>query len=141
MLAIATKDNETLARGASSRQQVEFPALRDPRYPVHCIADRLEPYLRVIVEKFQPEKIILFGSYAQGNPNEHSDVDLLIIRRDVPSERQSEIEIRSAGWGLCKPPLSFTIISKTPASLQDQIDQGSFFFSQIVQKGLVLHAT
>ena len=50
-------------------------ALRDPRYPVHRIADRLLPYLQVLVEQFQPQQVILFGSYAYGNPDENSDVD------------------------------------------------------------------
>ena len=44
--------------------------LRDPRYPVHRIADRLLPYLRVLVEQFKPEQVILFGSYAYGNPDD-----------------------------------------------------------------------
>ena len=42
--------------------------LRDPRYPVHRIADRLLPYLRVLVEQFRPAQVILFGSYACGQP-------------------------------------------------------------------------
>lgn len=62
--------------GTGGAAQVSFPLLRDSRYPVHKIADKLEPYLRVIVEKFHPEKIILFGSQAYGQPDEHSDVDL-----------------------------------------------------------------
>ena len=33
----------------------------------------------IIVETYQPEKIILFGSYANGNPTEDSDLDLLIV--------------------------------------------------------------
>jgi predicted nucleotidyltransferase len=32
-----------------------------------------------IAEKFQPEKIILFGSYAYGQPKLESDVDLLVV--------------------------------------------------------------
>ncbi len=32
-----------------------------------------------IVEKFKPQKVILFGSYARGNPGKDSDVDLLVI--------------------------------------------------------------
>ena len=38
--------------------------LRDARYPVHRIAERLLPYLRLLVEKFHPRQVILFGSYA-----------------------------------------------------------------------------
>src|SRR6266446_915988 len=36
-------------------------------------------FARQIAEKFHPEKIILFGSYAYGRPHEESDVDLLVI--------------------------------------------------------------
>ena len=32
-----------------------------------------------IVQDFQPERIILFGSYAYGNPTPDSDVDLLVV--------------------------------------------------------------
>ena len=60
------------------RVELKFPALHDSRYPVNKIADRLEPYLRVLVQQLHPEKVILFGSYAYGSPNEHSDFDLLI---------------------------------------------------------------
>lgn len=31
-------------------------------------------------EKYQPEKIILYGSYAYGTPDEASDIDLLVIK-------------------------------------------------------------
>ena len=103
------------------------------------MADRLEPYLRMIVEKFQPIKIILFGSYAYGQPTEHSDVDLLIIRDGIQSERQSDLEIRKAFWKLPRPSLSFTVITKTPASLRDQLAHKSFFFREILERGVVVY--
>ena len=40
--------------------------LHDHRFPVHQIADRLLPYLRVLLEQFRPQQVILFGSYAYG---------------------------------------------------------------------------
>ena len=52
--------------------------LRDSRYPVHGIADKLIPYLKLLVETFNPDQVVLFGSYAYGNPTRDSDVDLLI---------------------------------------------------------------
>jgi len=74
---------------------LDFPALRDASRPIHRIAERLEPYLRVLVERIKPEKVILFGSYAYGEPDEHSDVDLLVIRRGITSE--SRATWKSAG--------------------------------------------
>ena len=43
-----------------------------------------------IATKFNPDKIILFGSYARGNPNLDSDLDLLIIKDiDEPKHKRS----------------------------------------------------
>ena len=43
-----------------------------------------------IAKKFNPDKIILFGSYATGNPNNDSDLDLLIIKdTDLPPQKRS----------------------------------------------------
>ena len=44
------------------------------------IQEQIDEIKRRIVENFKPEKIILFGSYADGNPKEDSDLDLLIIK-------------------------------------------------------------
>ena len=111
---------------------VEFPALHDARYPVHDVASRLEPYLRLIVERFHPEKIILFGSYAYGQPDAHSDFDLLVVRRDAVSEGESNLQIRKSFWEIpgCRP--SFTILTKTPARLSERLDAHSPFYEEIV---------
>jgi len=45
--------------------------------------EAIRAVVRQIAEKFQPEKIILFGSYAHGEPRPESDVDLLVIM-DTP---------------------------------------------------------
>ena len=44
--------------------------------------DEINQLVYLIVEIADPDKIILFGSYAYGNPNEKSDLDLLVIRND-----------------------------------------------------------
>ena len=43
-----------------------------PRSVIQQMAD-------LIARQFLPEKIILFGSYARGEPEGHSDVDLMVI--------------------------------------------------------------
>jgi uncharacterized protein len=120
--------------------QSEFRALRDPRFPVHKIADQLEPYLRVIVDQFHPDKIILFGSQAYGEPNEHSDVDLLIVRSGIVSENQSNLEIRRAFWSVPTTRPSFTILTKTPERIQQGLAEGSAFYEEISSKGVELYA-
>lgn len=49
----------------------------------------LDEMVRRLVAEFQPEKIILFGSYAWGEPNEDSDVDLYVI---VPDNGEKAID-------------------------------------------------
>lgn len=52
-----------------------------------------------IIEKLKPlnpTKIILFGSYAHGNPTESSDLDICIIRKSIDSKTETKAQIRSA---------------------------------------------
>ena len=122
------------------RTEIDFPALHDPRYPVHRVAGQIEPFLRVIVERFHPERIILFGSYAYGQPDRHSDFDLLIIRRNIPSEKASNLEIAKAFWEVPGPRPSFTILSKTPDRIADRLAVKTPFYEDIVGKGLEVYA-
>lgn len=80
---------------------------------MHQNADQLEPCLHAIVEGTRPAKIMLFGSQAYGEPNEHSDVDLLVVRRGIESELHSNLEIRRAMREADFANLRFTILSKT----------------------------
>lgn len=117
-----------------------FTALQNARYPVHKIASQVEPYLRQIVLQFHPEKIILFGSQAYGRPSEHSDIDMLVVRRGIYSENASNLEIRQSFWELrgCHN-LPLTILSKTPEDLSERLAQQSPFYQDIVGKGVVVY--
>lgn len=41
--------------------------------------NQIQKVADIIVEEIQPEKIFLFGSYASGRPNRHSDVDIIVV--------------------------------------------------------------
>jgi len=56
-----------------------------------------------IAEMFHPEKIILFGSMATGEPTADSDVDLLVVVREVDDRRKLRIEMHRAVTGLGLP--------------------------------------
>ncbi|HSM69933.1 MAG TPA: nucleotidyltransferase domain-containing protein, partial [Anaerolineales bacterium] len=53
----------------------------------------IQSLVRQIEEKFNPQKIILFGSYARGNPRPESDVDLLVIMETELREVEQSIAI------------------------------------------------
>ncbi len=48
---------------------------------------------RRVAREFDPERIILFGSYAYGTPEEYSDVDLLVIMPFEGSAFRKSLEI------------------------------------------------
>lgn len=117
-----------------------FPALHDPQYPVSRVAGLLEPYLRAIVERVHPVKVILFGSYAYGQPSEHSDFDLLVVRRGMASSKESNLEMRRAIWDVVAPPASFTFLSQSPEGLTEKLRTGSFIYREIMAKGVEVYA-
>ncbi len=112
--------------------------LRDPRYPVHKIANQLAPYLRVLLENFHPEQVILFGSYAYGDPNEHSDVDLLIIKPLTQSPVREGIAVRKA-WRPVRAAvgsLPFDLIVTSPEDHEHRLSHSAGFYEEIVERGL-----
>lgn len=114
--------------------------LRDPQYPVHQIADRLLPYLEVVVDQFQPERVILFGSYAYGQPQPDSDVDLLIVKELCQSPLKEAIAIRQAWWEMprAEPLLPFDLLVISPERHRERLRQAAGYYDQIVGEGLRL---
>ncbi len=87
-----------------------------------------------IVDAFHPEQIILFGSYAYGQPTETSDVDLLVI---MPLEGRGvwkAIEIVN----LLAPPFSVDVLVRDPAYINQRLAWNDFFIREIMEKGHVL---
>lgn len=46
---------------------LNLDVIREPTRPISAIADKIEPFLRVLAEEFEPEQIIIFGSYLRTN--------------------------------------------------------------------------
>ncbi|MBD1876353.1 nucleotidyltransferase domain-containing protein [Nodosilinea sp. FACHB-131] len=73
--------------------------------------DLLDQITQRLVSALQPEQIILFSSYAYGEPNEDSDIDLLMIvsQSDEPRYRQARVVYRALqGLGIPKDILVMT---------------------------------
>lgn len=125
---------------AADPSRIREETLRDPRYPVHKIADRLLPYLAVLVERFQPQRVILFGSYAYGEPTRHSDVDLLILKELHQSPVKEAVAIRQAWWKMprSEPLLSFDLLVISPERHRERMAHAAGFYDRIVEDGLRL---
>ena len=103
------------------------------------VAETLPQAIERIVVALKPEKIILFGSYAQGNPTHDSDVDLLIIMKT----RKKHVDRYVAVSQLLYPrQFPVDIIVKTPKEVEEAMKGGkdnSFFIREIIKKGKVLY--
>lgn len=68
----------------------------------------------IIVERFNPISIILFGSRARGDADNHSDIDLLVVMPEGTNEKETRIAIRAA---LCNSPIAKDVLVDTPSRL------------------------
>jgi predicted nucleotidyltransferase len=97
--------------------------------------NQIQDFSQQIAEKFQPERIILFGSYASGKPTEDSDVDLLVILPFEELPVQKAIAIRQQ----IKAPFPLDLMARTPQQIQQRLDMGDFFIQDIMRNGRVLY--
>lgn len=97
--------------------------------------DTIQWFCQEVVDKFQPEKIILFGSYAYGEPNQDSDVDLLVILPVEGEPVEKAIEIRQS----IDYHFPLDLLVRSSEQLQKRVEMGDFFIQEILQKGRVLY--
>ena len=91
-------------------------------------------FARQIAERFHPDKIILFGSYAYGTPHSDSDVDILVI---MPARNQLDQAFKIHSTLL--PPFPLDILVRTPDNIRWRLAEGDSFHTEIVARGRVLY--
>lgn len=91
-----------------------------------------------IKQRFAPQKIILFGSYAYGKPNENSDIDLLIIMNTKMKPYKQASIIRLYLDEILKENYPIDIIVRTPEEVEKRLKEGDFFFKGILKEGVPL---
>lgn len=97
--------------------------------------EQIESLGNRIAHEFQPDRIILFGSYAYGRPNQDSDVDLLVILPFVGKPVRKAIEIRSR----INPKIPVELVVRTPQQVAERIANNDWFMQEILEKGRVLY--
>ena len=86
-----------------------------------------------ITANYNPQKIILFGSYAHGIPKSDSDVDLLVVMDMQLSEMKQAAEICthvSYHFGL-------DLIVCTSQKLAQRLEWGDSFLKGIIRRGII----
>lgn len=88
-----------------------------------------------IGKEFSPQRIILFGSYAYGNPTPDSDVDLLVITPFEGHWVNKAVEIQLK----IRFPFPVDLLVRTPEKICERLEMGDGFMREIVTKGKLLY--
>ncbi len=97
--------------------------------------DEIQQLADRIAGEFEPERIILFGSYAWGRPDADSDVDLLVLAQHEGKGWEYASRIRET----LRPAFPLDIIVRTPAETEARIADGDPFLAEIIGHGSILY--
>jgi len=110
--------------------------------PTHILLARVTPgaiaeIAQVIAEKIRPDKVVLFGSYAYGEPKSWSDVDLLVVMDTPQGEAAALRAVRDV---LPHRPFGVDVVVRSQAEIDRRIALDDWFLEDITQRGRVLYA-
>ena len=97
---------------------------------------RVRGFVKRLVREFNPDRVVLFGSYARGRPTDDSDVDVLVVmehgkRRNT--DQAIEIDLR------LDREFPLDLIVRRPAELRRRLALGDMFLRNIIEEGKVLY--
>ena len=95
----------------------------------------IDKITKQIVDHFHPDRIILFGSYAYGNPHADSDVDLLVLLPYEGRGFKKSLEIINK----LNPPFGIDILARRPDDTLRRYEQGDPLIREALDKGEVLY--
>jgi len=99
------------------------------------IAEQIERYCQEIVRKLNPHAIILFGSFATGDINEGSDIDIVVIADfEVSLLDRIKLLLDLNHFGLPIEPIGYT-----PEEFSRMKQAGNAFIARVLNTGRVLY--
>jgi predicted nucleotidyltransferase len=101
----------------------------------HIPAQAIDDVARQIIEKFKPQKIVLFGSYARRQPRPESDVDLLVVMDTSLTETEQAVRILQA----IEYHFGLDLLVRTPDNLAHRLRLGDPFLREIIAEGAVIY--
>ena len=99
------------------------------------ISPDIQRVVSQIVDRFRPQKVVLFGSYAYGEPTKDSDADLLVI---IDTDQRSVRAAAGIAAGI-DHPVPLDILVKTPREVAARIKGGDTFLLKILSEGVILY--
>ena len=94
----------------------------------------IKQYIISNLAEFNPEKIILFGSYARNEVDEESDIDIIVVYQTEKKfmDRLEELYMK---WSI---PKAVDILAYTPDEFMDMM-RDNFFLKQAVKEGIIIY--
>ncbi len=109
-----------------------------PRWYTPITEEMVRDITQRIVQAFQPEKIVLFGSYAYGQPEFQSDLDLFVVMNRL--RRKSVFERDRVVAHVARPSgVAMDVLVRTPQEVAQRLKMGDRFFHEVMTKGQVLY--
>lgn len=99
---------------------------------------QIEKIVKRIASNHNPEKIILFGSYAYGVPTEDSDLDLLVVVENSEQPRYRRARgIRKHLWGIAEVPKDILVYTQEEIDEWKEVEEA--FITSTIRRGRVLY--
>ena len=95
----------------------------------------VQSYCDAVAQEFRPQKIILFGSYAYGQPTADSDVDLLVILPFRGNDVAKAIQIRSR----FATPFPMDLLVRKPEFIATRLRERDMFVEAVMTQGRVMY--
>lgn len=117
-----------------------FDIMAKQRRIPEATKEELDKIVNQVVVTYQPEKIILFGSYAYGKPKADSDLDLLIIKKTTERFIDRWTRVRKIVSNP-KRSIPFEPLILTPDEIEERLAREDQFIEEIMRNGEILYAT
>ena len=92
-------------------------------------------FVKQVVDRFHPQRVILFGSYAYGKPTDDSDVDLLVV---MPHEGHSAIQSAKIRQTV-RAGFPMDLVVRSPSDIRRRLAVGDCFIKEIMERGRPLY--
>ena len=99
------------------------------------VREKIDRYVREVVEKLHPSLIVLFGSFSSGEINEGSDVDILV----VADFKEGFLERIRTLMDLNRFRIPIEPVGYTPKEFEDMKRKGNLFVTEVLEKGKILY--
>ena len=127
-------------RTAVLTQRIAVDPTRIPSTPpgVPSYRDEIAIAASTIAERFDPERVVLFGSRAAGTPRPDSDIDLMVVMDTaINLSTHADTIRRAVDVGL---PVRLQVLVRQPDDIASRLAEGDFFIEDVMLKGITLYA-